>query len=112
MIDPGTLNRRVTVERFTLVEGPLNPEEIWADLRMVSAGMRYDSRFQGVNEVFNSDELIAERVVFFTMRFTSDLTAVDRLRCMDVEYDILGIREIGNRDGIEVAAKARNPGGA
>ena len=45
------------------------------------------------------------------MRFTSDLTAVDRLRCNGVEYDIKGIREIGFREAIEVKAEATDPGG-
>lgn len=106
-IDPATLNRRVVVERYTLVPGPLNDEYLWSDLRRVWAAMKYDS----ADEEFAAHQTYSRRLVTFTMRFTSNLTAVDRLRCMGVTYDIRGIKEIGNRDGIEVKAEATDPGG-
>lgn len=34
-IDPATMNRRVVIERYTLVPGPLNDEYLWADVRAV-----------------------------------------------------------------------------
>lgn len=80
---------------------------LWHDHRTVWAAMKYDS----VDEEFASNQNYARRVVTFTMRFTSDLTAVDRLRCNGVEYDIKGIREIGFREAIEVKAEATDPGG-
>ena len=108
-IDPATLNRRVTVERYTLTSDPQwGDTYAWADLRTVWAGMAYDS----ADEEFAAGQGYATRVVTFSMRFTSDLSAVDRLRCLGVTYDIKGIRELGNRDGIEVKAEATDPGGA
>jgi SPP1 family predicted phage head-tail adaptor len=107
-IDPATLNRRLTIERYTLVPGPWNDEYVWSDLRTIWAGMRYDS----ADEEFAAGQSYARRIVTFTTRFTSDLTAVDRLRCMGVTYDILGIREVGNREGLEIKAEATDPGGA
>jgi len=106
-IDTATLNRRVVIERYTVIPGPLNDEWVWSDIRTVWAAMKYDS----VDEEFASNQNYARRVVTFTMRFTSDLTAVDRLRCNGVEYDIKGIREIGFREAIEVKAEATDPGG-
>lgn len=107
-IDPATMNRRVVVERYTLVPGPLNDELVWADIRTVWAAMKYES----ADEVFAADQAYARRVVTFTMRFTSNLTAVDRLRCDGVTYDVLGIKEVGFREAIEVKAEATDPGGA
>ena len=106
-IDPATMNRRVVIERYTVIPGPLNDEWVWSDIRTVWAAMKYES----ADEVFAADQAYARRVVTFTMRFTSDLTAVDRLRCNGVEYDIKGIREIGFREAIEVKAEATDPGG-
>ena len=107
-IDPATMNRRVVIERYTLVPGPFNDEYLWADIRTVWAAMKYES----ADEVFAADQAYARRVVTFTMRFTSNLTAVDRLRCDGVTYDVLGIKEVGFREAIEVKAEATDPGGA
>lgn len=108
-IDPATLNRRLTIERYTVTTDPQwGDTYAWADLRTVWAVMKYDS----ADEEFAANQAYARRVVTFTTRFTSDLTAVDRLRCMGVTYDILGIQEIGNRDGLEIKAEATDPGGA
>lgn len=105
-IDLATFNRRVVIERFTLVSGPLNDDEVWAPLRTVWAAMVYDD----VEEVFESNQLRVKRYVRFTMHFTRDLSEIDRLVCMGVTYDIIGIKEVGNREGIEIKAKATDPG--
>lgn len=106
-IDPATLNRRVTIGRYTLVPGDFNDEKVWSDLRTVWAAMAYDD----VEEVFAGDGLIVKRTVTFTMRFSSDLTETDKLRCGGTEYNILGVTELGNRDGIAVKAEATDPEG-
>jgi SPP1 family predicted phage head-tail adaptor len=106
-IDPAILNRRVTIERFTTIPGDFDDIEVWADLRTVWAAMTYDS----ADEEFAANQLYARRLVTFTMRFTSDLSAIDRLRCDGVGYDIKGIKEIGFREAIEVKAEATDPGG-
>ncbi|MFA7588525.1 MAG: phage head closure protein [Novosphingobium sp.] len=106
-IDPATMNRRVVVERYTLVPGPLNDEFAWADIRSVWAAMKYDR----ADEEFAAHQTYARRLVTFTMRFTHDLTAVDRLRHDGVTYEIKGITEVGFREAIEVKAEATDPGG-
>lgn len=106
-IDPATLNRRVTVQRYTLVPGPFADEEVWADLRTVWGGLRYKK----ADEEFAANQTYARRVVTFTLRWTSDLSELDRLFCEGVTYDVKGITEIGFRDGIEVKAEATDPGG-
>lgn len=106
-IDPGTLNRRMTIRRRTIVDDPQwGPTEQWIDLRTVWAGIRYDS----ADEEFAAGQLYAKRIVTFTLRYTGDVSAVDRATCEGVEYDILGITEIGNRDGLEVKAEVLDPG--
>lgn len=107
-IDPATLNRRVTVERRSATSGSWGDEYTWSDLRTVWAGVKYDA----ADEEFAAGQAYARRVVTFTLRFTSDLTALDRLRCEGATYEIKGIKEIGFREGIEVKAEATDPGGA
>ncbi|MHA6644564.1 phage head closure protein [Mesorhizobium sp. A623] len=108
-IDPATLNRRLTLRRYTVTHDPQWGDTFaWADLRTVWAAMAYDS----ADEQFAADQTYAVRVVTFTIRFTSDLTALDRVTCMGVEYEIAGLKEIGNRDGLEIKATAFDPGGA
>ena len=41
-IDPATMNRRVVIERYTVIPGPLNDEWVWSDIRTVWAAMKYD----------------------------------------------------------------------
>lgn len=106
-IDPATMNRRVVIERYTVIPGPLNDEWVWHDHRTVWAAMKYDS----VDEEFAAHQTYARRLVTFTMRFTHDLTAVDRLRHDGVTYEIKGITEVGFREAVEVKAEATDPGG-
>lgn len=106
-IDPATMNRRVVVERYTVIPGPLNDEWVWSDIRTVWAAMKYDR----ADEEFAAHQTYARRLVTFTMRFTSNLTALDRLRCDGVTYEIKGIIEVGFREAIEVKAEATDPGG-
>ncbi|WP_420408303.1 phage head closure protein [Hoeflea sp.] len=108
-IDPATLNRRLTIVRRTVVPNEEYGDTFdWNDLRTVWAGMKYDQ----ADEVFAANQGYAVRVVTFTIRFTSDLTALDRVRCLGVTYDVTGLKEIGNRLGLEIKAEAMNPGGA
>lgn len=106
-IDPATLNRRVVIERRTMTQTEWGPEYAWSDLRTVWAALKYDS----ADEEVAANQNYARRVVTFTMRWTSGLTAVDRLRCDGVTYDVKGITEIGFREAIEVKAEATDPGG-
>lgn len=106
-IDPATMNRRVVIERYTVIPGPLNDEWVWSDIRTVWAAMKYDR----ADEEFAAHQTYARRLVTFTMQFTSNLSAVDRLRCDGVTYEIKGIIEVGFREAIEVKAEATDPGG-
>lgn len=107
-IDPATLNHRLTIQRRASTVGDWGSEYTWSDLRTIWAGLKYES----ADEEFAANQGYARRVVTFTTRFTSDLTAADRVECDGVAYEIKGIREIGFRDGLEIKAEATDPGGA
>ena len=107
-IDPATLNRRLTIERYALVENDWNGASTWSDIRTVWASMKYDK----ADEQFNAGQRYAQRIVTFTTRFSHDITALDRVRCLNVTYEILGVTEVGNREGLVIKARALDPGGA
>jgi SPP1 family predicted phage head-tail adaptor len=99
----GTLDRRVTVLRRVQVgETPLNePIFEWQEVRTVWAAKVHKSE----DEKFAASQVYAQRVVTFRTRFMSDLAETDRLVCDGLTYNLKGIRELGRRDGLEVAAE-------
>lgn len=108
MIDPAKLNRRLTVRRRVLIEDPQWGDTWeWQDHRTTWGAMAYES----VDEEFAAGQHYTERTVTFTMRFSRDLTEVDRVVCEGIEYEILGVTEMGNRAGLEVKASVLDPGG-
>jgi SPP1 family predicted phage head-tail adaptor len=100
----GKMDRRLTIERVTVVSGQYGDEETWTALRTVWAHKVPVSE----SEPYVSDERQAERVVTFQIRYV-DVTEQDRVASEDVTYRIVGIREIGRRDGLELRCEAINP---
>lgn len=101
----GRLDRRLTVLRRSLTNGQWNPEETWSAVATVWARKQHG----GEDERYAADERYAERVVTFETRYFANVVETDRLRCDGQEFDILGIREIGRREGLEFKAKASDP---
>jgi SPP1 family predicted phage head-tail adaptor len=106
MVAAGILNRRVDVLREVETgRDPLNvPVKAWQTMRTVWAARSA----KGESEAFDdaTGQRVARRTVTFTMRFTTDLSETDRLRCEGVTYNVVGIRELGFRDSLEVTAEA------
>jgi SPP1 family predicted phage head-tail adaptor len=57
------------------------------------------------DEAFAASQRYARRTLTFRAHFISDISEVDRLEVDGIHYDIRGIREIGYREGIEIAAE-------
>jgi head-tail adaptor len=57
------------------------------------------------DEPFGDDQTHVRRLVTFRMWWAPDLTEVDRLECDGETFEITGIRELGFREGTEVAAR-------
>jgi len=99
----GSLDRRVTIRRQSQTRNEYNElENVWNDVRTVPAS-RTDL---SATERFVAGGLYAQRTVTFRMRFMTDLLPTDRLVCEGVTYDVKGIRELGRREGLEIAAEA------
>lgn len=106
IIDPGQLTRPITVRRRTIVDDPQwGPTETWADHLQIWAMLKRVTE----DEIWAANQTFAQRVVTFVTNWFSDITETDRIVCEDITYDVLGIGEIGLRDGLEIKCKVLDP---
>ena len=103
----GDLDRRITIERYTETRDPFNnPVKIWQELAIVWAAK---------TDVSDSERLAAQEVgaeisTRFRIRWSlqvRDIDPKDRVRFEGRLYDIVGVKEIGRREGLEITAVAR-----
>lgn len=100
----GRLNRRVTLQERTLASANAYGEkpETFSTLAEV-----WGERVDGARrEFFAASQKHAEATAIFRIRYRSDLTAIHRIVCEGVTYDVLTPAEIGLREGLELVCKA------
>ena len=106
----GRLDRRITLERFsTTVDAYNEPVKAWGVLAVRWAS--YEPISDG--ERFRAAETQASASARFQIRWStavSDLNPKDRLSHDGVTHQILNVKEIGRREGIEITAVARADG--
>lgn len=97
---PGTMDRRITLERFTEKQDPIygTPIETWAPLATVFAEVRQ----QGGREFLATAVMLSEQRVVFYIRWLPGLTVQDRVSFEGRLHNIEEVREIGRRNGIEL----------
>lgn len=104
----GPMDRRITLERFSTTYNEFNePIEGWTELA---------TRWASKEDVSDGEKLRAAQVgATITSRFrvrwdtvTSTLTAADRLTYDGDVFSIIGTKEIGRREGIEITASVPN----
>jgi len=105
---PERLDRKITLERFTYTTDPGSGEQVktWSTLATVWASKRDVSDSERVA----SAEVSAEIGTRFQIRWDSswsDLNPKDRVVCDGRTYDIVGVKELGRREGLEISAIAR-----
>lgn len=104
----GKRDRRVSVEVLTTSRNAVGEEiDSWAAWRSVWMGKR-DTK---ANERFTGVELAAEvETVFSALWRPVEGIRPDthRLRCEGQVFEVLGTRELGFRDGLEIFARARS----
>ena len=103
----GKLDRRIQFLRAAQVDDGLTISEVWA----VHGSPIWASR-QDVSdgEKARSGMTMATVMARFTVRsslFTRSITARDRLTEGGRTFEIVGIKEIGRRDGLEITAVGR-----
>ncbi|MET4634975.1 phage head closure protein [Kaistia defluvii] len=103
----GPLDRRITIERYVSARDALNnPVEAWSPLATVWAS-KTDVRD---SEKFAAKENGASIETRFQIRWSTDVADVnpkDRINYGGRVFDIVGVKEIGRREGLEISATAR-----
>lgn len=106
----GKLDRRIVLQRFTETRDEYNePVQTWATLATRWAS--YEPLSDG--EKFSASETAAEASARFVIRYSTavrDLNPKDRLMFEGVTYQIIRVKEIGRREGIEITTSARADG--
>jgi SPP1 family predicted phage head-tail adaptor len=100
------LDRRITIERYGVTYNDDNePTEAWAALATVSASVQYASD----GEKVRAAEVGATISVRFQIRYDStwaDVNPKDRVIYEGKTFDIIGVKELGRREGLEISAAA------
>lgn len=101
----GKLDRYVTLLRETVTGRNTLNEEVraYVPIRKFKAARIAKSE----DERFAAEQRYAVRTVTFRTRWFRDIEETDRLECEGLRYDIKGLKELGRRRGIDIAAEAR-----
>lgn len=100
-MNPGDMRWTVTILRRASGSNAWGEDAgEWRDVRTVRATKIHKSE----DEKIAAAQRYEVRTVTFRMWFTADLFVTDRLRCDGLEFEITGLRELGFREGLEVAA--------
>jgi len=103
----GSLDRWLILQRRTVETDALGEEvETFIDLATVRASKTDISDAEKVR----AQQVGAEITTRFQIRWSvnwSDLNPKDRVTCESREYEVVGVKEIGRREGIEITACAR-----
>lgn len=104
-MDPGQLDRRLTILRRTQTGVTPIGEPIFTEgeLRTVWAAKVHRRETEAFDT--STAQRFAARVVVFRTHHMPDLVETDRLLCEGATYGIVGLREIGRRDGLEITAE-------
>lgn len=107
-MEAGKLDRRITLERFTQRFDEYNePIKEWAPLATRWAS--YEPLSDG--ERFRASETAANASARFVIRWSSavaDLNPKDRLTFDGAVHEIVHVKEVGRRKGIEITTSARS----
>ena len=103
----GNLDRKITLQRFSETRDAYNaPVLSWATLAIVWAA------FEPVSdgERLRADEVAASATARFRIRYSTTVDGLnpkDRVLYEAVVFDILHVKPMGRRVGLEITARAR-----
>lgn len=98
---PGDLDRQVLIESLTTGQDSVGDvTETWAEVATVWAA----KRDVGGREYFDAAQVNAEVTTVFKIYHRDDVTPTCRLTCDGEVYDIVNIKELGRREGLEIMA--------
>ena len=100
----GMLDKLITIQSVTIAPDTFGQAiETWADVADVAA------RVMPVRggESFTESQRIGRAVTTFQIRYRTAVTAGNRIVYGGRNWDILDVREVGRREGLEIDARAR-----
>lgn len=108
MLMAGDLDRRVQFRRARLIDDRLQDREVFKDHGTPISAKKTDASDGERVRAMQVQATITTRFVVRWSPFTVDLTPKDRLVCEGTEYDITGIKAVGDRRTfLEITAAAR-----
>lgn len=97
----GRLDRLITIEQPTTTEDAHGqPIPSWSTYTTAWS----DKKEKPGAEYFAAGQEISEQVVVFTIRYYSGITTKMRISYNSKYYDIVGFRELGRAEGLELVA--------
>ncbi|WP_374384547.1 head-tail adaptor protein [Paracoccus yeei] len=105
-MDAAKFDRSITARRKTVTNGPLGATESWRTLCTVWAGRRDVSD----GEKAAAGTVMSTLVSRFTVRSsdaTRSIRPADTITEGRLTFDVVGIKELGRRDYLEITAQAR-----
>lgn len=107
----GALDRRLQIRRAVTTDNGLEMVEAWRDCGpVIWAGRRDVSDAERATAGW-IEATMASRFTVRSSSFTRELTPKDRLVCEGLTFDIVGIKQLGRRDYLEITAVARTDRG-
>ena len=102
----GDLDRRITIRRKTVMNGPLGATEAWAPLGTIWAARRdvSDGEKAAAGTVMST---LAARYTVRSSEMARGIRPADTISEGRLTFDIVGIKEVGRRDYLEITAQAR-----
>lgn len=106
-MDAGNLDRWLTLRQRVVATNALNEDEAtFVDLARVRASKKDLSD----GEKVRAQQVGSEITTRFQIRWSVNWSALnpkDRVECEGREYEVVGVKELGRREGIEITANAR-----
>jgi SPP1 family predicted phage head-tail adaptor len=103
-MEAGRLDRRISIDRALVTTDGAGGEvhdwythkSVWAEVLPISDGERWKAA-----------EVAASVTTRFRIRWGADVLVTDRITHEGDVYEIVGVKEIGRREGQEITASAR-----
>lgn len=104
-MNPGQLDRQVTVESYTTTRDDWNtPTKTWSTLATIWARKR-DQRSTEATEL---NQTVNINRTIWTIRFRSDIDATMRIAYAGQKHYIVGVRELGRKELMEITTELRD----
>jgi SPP1 family predicted phage head-tail adaptor len=103
----GRLDRTIAIERMgaAVLDADRVPSSAWTTVATLPAEFVQIS----ADEFLAGGGTASAKVVIFRIRFRDDLEESDRVRFNGRTFGIIGLTEIGRREGLEIRATTKAP---